>query len=67
MNTRPQSLVDRLIGHVGLPRLAFGLAVACLLVLLLAVAIFAVTDAFQLRLQSMPEISVPPSLWLALP
>ena len=41
MNTRPQSLVDRLIGHVGLPRLAFGLAVACLLVLLLVVAIFA--------------------------
>ena len=28
MNTRAQSLVDRLVGHVGLPRLAFGLAVA---------------------------------------
>ena len=41
MNTRPQSLVDRLIGQVGLPRLAFGLAVACLLGPLLVVAIFA--------------------------
>jgi hypothetical protein len=41
MNTRPQSLVDRLIGRVGLPRLAFGLAIACLLVILLVVAVFA--------------------------
>jgi len=41
MNTSPQSLADRLIGHAGLPRLAFGLAVACLLVVLLVVAFFA--------------------------
>jgi uncharacterized membrane protein len=43
MNTRPQSLVDQLVGYVGLPRraFAFALAVVCLLVLLLFVAIFA--------------------------
>ena len=43
MNTRPLSLVDQLVGYVGLPRLAFAfaLAVVCLLVLLLFVAIFA--------------------------
>jgi hypothetical protein len=41
MNTRPQSLVDQLVGYVGLPRLAFALAGACLLGLLLLVAVFA--------------------------
>jgi len=41
MNTRPQSLVDQLVGYGGLPRLAFALAVVCLLVLLLLVAVFA--------------------------
>jgi hypothetical protein len=40
MTTRPQSLVGQLIGYVGLPRLAFALAVACLLVPLLFVAVF---------------------------
>jgi hypothetical protein len=41
MNTRPQSLVDQLVGHVGLPRLAFALAVVGLLVLALSVTVFA--------------------------
>ena len=41
MNTTPQSLVDQLVGYVGLPRRALGVAVACLLVVLLFVAIFA--------------------------
>jgi hypothetical protein len=41
MNTRPLSLVDQLVSYVGLPRLAFALAVACLLVLLLFVGVFA--------------------------
>lgn len=41
MNTRPQSLVDQLVGYVGLTRLAFALAVVCLLVLLLFGAVFA--------------------------
>jgi hypothetical protein len=41
MNTRPQSLVDQLVGYVGLSRRTFALAVACLLVLLLFVAVFA--------------------------
>ena len=35
--------------------------------LLAAVAIFAATDALQLRFQSMPSVPVPASLWLALP
>jgi hypothetical protein len=41
MNTRPQSLVDQLVGYVGLPRLALALGIACLLVLVEFVAIFA--------------------------
>jgi hypothetical protein len=41
MNTRPQSLVDQWVGSVALPRRAFALAIACLLVLLLFVALFA--------------------------
>jgi hypothetical protein len=41
MSTRPRSLVDQLVGYVGLPRLAFALAVAGLPVLLLFVAVFA--------------------------
>jgi len=41
MNAPPQSLVDRLIGHIGLPRLAFALAIAGLLVLLLVLAVVA--------------------------
>jgi hypothetical protein len=40
MNTRPQSLVDQLVGYVALPRRALALAVACLLVLLLFLAVF---------------------------
>jgi len=41
MNTKPQSLVDQLVGSVALPRLALALAVAGLLVVLLFVAVFA--------------------------
>ena len=40
MNTAPQSLVGQMIGDVGLPRRAFAVAVAGLLVGLLAVAVF---------------------------
>lgn len=39
MNTRPRSPVDQLLGCIGLSRLAFILAVACLLVLLLFVVV----------------------------
>ena len=41
MTTRPGSLVDELVGHVGVPRLAFALAVAGVLVLLLVATLFA--------------------------
>lgn len=41
MSERPQSLVDALVGHVGLPRLALALAVAGPLVLLLLVTVLA--------------------------
>ncbi len=41
MNTTPQSLAGQLVGDVGLPRRAFAVALAGLLVLLLAVAVFA--------------------------
>ena len=40
MNTTPQSLAGQLVGSVGLPRRAFAIALAGLLVLLLAVAVF---------------------------
>src|SRR3954451_25398305 len=41
MNTTPQSLAGQLVGDVGLPRRAFAAALACVLVLLLAVAVVA--------------------------
>ena len=41
MNTTAQSLVGQLVGDAGLPRRAFAIAIAGLLVLLLAVAVFA--------------------------
>ena len=41
MNTRPRSLVDELVGHVGRPRLAVALAVWGVLVLLLIATVFA--------------------------
>jgi hypothetical protein len=41
MNTTPQSLAGQLLGEVGLPRRAFAVALAGLLGLLLAVAVFA--------------------------
>jgi hypothetical protein len=41
MDTRPQSLVDQLVGYVARSRPAFAVAIACLLVLLLFVAVFA--------------------------
>jgi hypothetical protein len=40
MNTTPQSLAGQLVGDVGLPRRAFAVALAGLLVLLLAVSVF---------------------------
>jgi hypothetical protein len=40
VSTRPRSLVDQLVGCVGLPRLAFALAVVGLLVLLLLATVF---------------------------
>jgi hypothetical protein len=40
MNTTPQSLAGKLVGDVGLPRRAFAVALAGLLVLLLALAVF---------------------------
>ena len=40
MNTRPQSLVDQLVGYVGLPRLTLALAVVGLLVLSVLVTVF---------------------------
>ena len=41
MNTTPQSLAGQLVGDVGLPRRAFAVALAGVLVLLLAVAVLA--------------------------
>jgi len=41
MNTTPQSLAGQLVGDVGLPRRAFAVGLAGVLVLLLAVAVFA--------------------------
>jgi hypothetical protein len=41
MNTTPQSLAGQLVGEVGLPRRAFAVALAGLLVLLLAITVFA--------------------------